>query len=417
MKSIGSRSLFTATLSTCVVFSVAACSGDPDPGNMLGSGGAVSSGGAQLGSGGAVSGTGGSTNSGGNAPVGSGGAVASGGASPDGSGGGDASGGSESGSGGDSGGGDVVQSKGCGVVGGATMLTAGSMAVDKALATSRQINIQSGGMNRNYIIDIPQDYDANKPYRLIFSWYQFWGSSTANANGQYPAHPGPNFDAENYAFFGLRRAATEAGESAIFIAPAGDTGATPPWNYDRDVVFFDDLLKVATDNLCIDENRVFSTGFSFGAMMSHALSRGRASKLRGVVAMAPANYNFPQPAIDGGNVAYFGITGMDDPTCEWVANEGQKTGGKYCVLEHAENNGCTGPANIPTAMIGSKDHLCVDMEGCDADYPVKVCTFGGNHTPSPVADGSAPVANGSNGGDDGKTTFVPPMAWEFISQL
>jgi hypothetical protein len=145
-------------------------------------------------------------------------------------------------------------------------------------------------------------------------------------------------------------------------------------------------------------------------MMSHALSVGRASKLRGAVTMAAANYNFTQPPNTQTSIAYFGITGMSDPRCPWVNSDSEKTGGKYCVLEHAENNGCTTPGDITTATAGSKSYLCYDFEGCEAGYPVKVCTFDGNHTPSAVADGS-------NGGDDGMNAFVPALAWEFISQL
>lgn len=144
--------------------------------------------------------------------------------------------------------------------------------------------------------------------------------------------------------------------------------------------------------------------------MSHALSIGRASKLRGAVTMAPANYNFTQPTNEPEKIAYFGITGMSDGTCKWVNNDGGKTGGKYCVLTHAEDNGCTIPGNIQTASNGSKNHVCYEFEGCEEGYPVKVCTFDGAHTPSSISDGMS-------GGDDGMTAFVPPLAWEFISQF
>jgi len=288
------------------------------------------------------------------------------------------------------------------------MLTSGGSSVAGGLATSVKLSIMSGGSNRDYIVDIPANYDPTHPYRLIFSWHQAYGSANGNATGLYPANNGPNFDAEHYAFFGLHREATAANDPVIFIAPQGISDF--PWDYERDVALFDALLTRVTENLCIDESRVFTTGFSFGAMMSHALSIGRASKLRGAVAMAAANYNFTQPTNEPANIAYFGITGMSDGTCKWVNSDASKTGGKYCVLTHAEDNGCTVPANLQTAMVGSKDHVCYDFEGCKAGYPVKVCTFDGGHTPSAVDDGS-------NGGDDGLQAFVPPLAWEFISQL
>ena len=280
-------------------------------------------------------------------------------------------------------------------------LTTGGSSVDKGLATSTKLKIK----DREYIVDIPANYDATHPYRLIFSWHQAYGSATGNANGQYPANNGANFDAKNYAYFGLQRESTAANQPAIFVAPQGIGDF--PWDYNRDVVLFDDLLALVTTNLCIDESRVFTTGFSFGAMMSYALSLGRTSKLRGAVTMAAANYNFTQPTDTNTPFAYFGITGMSDGTCPWGDNT---RGGKACVLQHAQDNGCTIPGSITTATVGSKKYLCYDFEGCKAGYPVKVCTFDGNHTPSAIADGT-------NGGDDGLKAFVPPLAWKFMAQF
>jgi poly(3-hydroxybutyrate) depolymerase len=287
-------------------------------------------------------------------------------------------------------------------------LTTGGMSVMKGLPTSTLLKITSGGMSREYIIDIPADYNPTHPYRLIFSWHQAYGSATGNANGQHPANDGPNFDAKNYAYFGLRREATAANQPAIFVAPQGIGDL--PWDYNRDVALFDALLALVDANLCIDDNRVFTTGFSFGAMMSYALSIGRQSKLRGAVAMAPANFRFTQPTNSHAPIAYMGVTGLSDGTCKWVNNDAAKEGGKYCALQHAEDNGCTTSGDIQTTMMGSKKYVCYDFEGCKAGYPVKVCTFDGPHTPSAVDDGTST-------GDDGLKAFVPPLAWKFIAQF
>jgi poly(3-hydroxybutyrate) depolymerase len=381
-------------------------SGSPAGGNGSGGsavGGAGSggmSGGA--GSGGTVAGAGGLAGggTGGTAVGGTGGA-----------GGNSAGGSSGSGGGGGMGGKNApVPSKGCGNPNGRMTLTTGGMSIGNGLATSTQLKITSGGMSRDYIIDIPADYDPSRPYRVVFSWHQAYGSANGNAIGQHPAGDGPNFTAANYAYFGLHREATAAKDPTIFVAPAGIGNF--PWDFNRDSVLFDDLLALVGTNLCIDESRVFTTGFSFGAMMSYALSITRQTKLRGAVTMAAANYNLPGQPTDSksGQVAYMGITGMSDTTCAWVNSDADKKGGKYCVLTHAADNGCTVPGNIQTAMVGSKKYSCYDFEGCKAGYPVKVCTFDGAHTPSSVNDGST-------NGDDGLKAFVPPLAWKFISQF
>jgi len=384
---------------------VGACGGQ-DGGKSTGSGGATGTGGANSSGGSSGTGTGGTAGS-----PGTGGAVSgTGGQAAGGHGAGGASTGGSSGSGGAGGTGGTsapVPSKGCGVTNGAKTLTTGGMSVMNALPTSTRLTMTSGGINREYIIDIPADYDPTHPYRLIFSWYQAFGSDTGNANGLHPAGDGPNFDATHYAFFGLRREATAANQPAIFVAPGG-MGNTP-WDFTRDAPFFDDLLARIDANLCIDDSRVFSTGFSFGAMMSYALSITRQTKLRAVVAMAAANYNLPNEPTDSNAapIAYFGTTGMSDTTCPWGSDT---MGGKACVLQHAKDNGCTIPGTLQTTTVGSKKYLCYDFEGCSAGYPVKVCTFDGPHTPSSVDDGTST-------GDDGLKAFIPPLAWQFITQF
>jgi poly(3-hydroxybutyrate) depolymerase len=43
--------------------------------------------------------------------------------------------------------------------------------------------IQSGGMNREYILRVPDDYDNARPYRLVLAYH--WANGNANqvANG------------------------------------------------------------------------------------------------------------------------------------------------------------------------------------------------------------------------------------------
>ncbi len=307
-------------------------------------------------------------------------------------------------------GGAAKPSAGCGKANGAKTLTTGGTSIANGLPTSTRLTTTSGGTSHEYIIDIPADYDPTHPYRLIFSWYQAYGSDTGNAIGQYPAFNGPNFDATNYAYFGLHREATAAKDPAIFVAPAG-SGNTP-WDFTRDSALFDDLLALVDANLCIDDSRVFSTGFSFGAMMTYALSITRQTKLRAVVAMAAANYNLPGEPTDSNAapIAYMGTVGMSDGTCPYISSDASKTGGKWCAITHAQDNGCTIPATIPTTTAGSKKYVCYDFEGCKAGYPVKICTFDGAHTPASVDDGTST-------GDDGLKAFIPPLAWQFISQF
>jgi hypothetical protein len=70
--------------------------------------------------------------------------------------------------------------------------------------TNGKKTITSGGTQRSYIIDIPTNYDMNKPYRFFYTSH--WISSTAEAVQQ-----------QNFYF--LKPLATAANEPAIFLAP------------------------------------------------------------------------------------------------------------------------------------------------------------------------------------------------------
>lgn len=227
--------------------------------------------------------------------------------------------------------------------------------------------ITSAGRERSFIIDIPQNYDKDKPYRLIFGMHCM-GSSAQGTVG------------ENY--YNLKTQAERAGIQCIFVAPQGNSDGT--WgpgfgggDGEFEHTFFADMLKLFKENLCIDTSRIFSCGFSFGAMHTYSLSLSFQNDLRAVATYAPANYNIWLPTNKKLPIAYLQISGTGDNTCPWVNNEGAKRGGKFCVLTHAEDNECTIPGNIPTP--GGGGRVTTEFEGCKEGYPVRVIVHSGGH--------------------------------------
>ena len=267
--------------------------------------------------------------------------------------------------------------------------------------TSGKKTIMSSGQQRSYIIDIPTNYDMNKPYRFFYTSH--WISSTAEAVQQ-----------QNFYF--LKPLATAANDPAIFLAPQalpGDPNGT--WQTDQngtdvDQVLFDDLLAYVKANLCIDTTRVFATGFSYGGMMTYSLSATRQKDIRAAVGIAPANYNIYVGTKTHQPIAWMQTTGMSDCTCPWVQNQascGSGTpstthGAKFIAAEHGKDNGCTGPDPIPTWQSGA--HVCVDLTGCNDSYPTKVCTFNGPHTNINMDPGSS-------------TNWIPQESWKFFTQF
>lgn len=261
---------------------------------------------------------------------------------------------------------DPVPSEGCGTP---TTLTNGKK------------TITSSGQQRTYIIDIPSDYDENTPTRLFYTSH--WIGSTSEAVQE-----------QNYYF--LKPLAQAAGVPAIFVAPQSD-GST--WQ-EKDHALFDDILDFVKKNLCIDVSRVFATGFSFGGMITYSLSVNHQKDIRAAVGIAPANYNIYVPPATHEPIAWMQTTGMGDTTCPWINNGSPTQGSKYIAIEHATDNGCTIPSDIPTWQNGN--HLCYDFEGCDTGYPVKACTFNGGHT---------------NIADENGTNWIPQESWDFFMQF
>ncbi len=368
------------------VIALAACSSDGDPASP-GAGGGGSAGSGQPGgtSGQATSGApniAGNTNQAGSggsagsvAQAGAGGQLASGGTA--GSGGSQAGvGGAQAGAGGSQAGGGggalapgnpPVLSAGCGK---ATTVTTGKK------------TIKSSNQDRTYIIDIPSGYDMNKPYRFFYTSH--WISSTSEAVRD-----------QNYYF--LKPLAAAANEPAIFVAPQSDDGT---WDK-PDHALFDDILAYVKENLCIDTTRVFATGFSFGGMITYSLSVNHQNVIRAAVGIAPANYNIYVPPKTHAPIAWMQTTGMSDGTCPWIQGNSTTNGSKFIAIEHATDNGCTVPTDIPIWKQGN--HVCYDFAGCKPGYPTKVCTFDGGHTN---------IAN-----DPGGPNWIPEESWKFFKQF
>jgi polyhydroxybutyrate depolymerase len=230
------------------------------------------------------------------------------------------------------------RSAGCGTAG--TALVSGRSSVDIA------------GVTREYILALPDDYDANRAYPLIFAWHPQGGSAQQVATGF------------GGGYYGLSRLAKG---SVIFVSPEGiDQGWANTGG--RDIAFLKTMLARFESELCIDETRIFSTGFSYGGMMSYAIACGMGDVFRAVAPMSGALYSGCQ---DGNNpVALLAFHG-DVDTVVPIAN------GERARDEIAKRNHCgteTAPAN---------SGACVSFQGCDPGFPVVWCQFSGGHMPAP----------------------------------
>jgi poly(3-hydroxybutyrate) depolymerase len=266
--------------------------------------------------------------------------------------------------------------------GGAETLSAGC-GTTRELTNGRR-TIQSGGVNREYVLRVPDDYDDTRPYRLILAYH--W----ANGNANQVANGGMGGSTED-PYFGLWDLAEN---STIFVAPEGlDAGWANTGG--RDLALTDAILEEVLGDLCIDRTRIFSTGFSYGAGMSHALACARPDVFRGVALYAGAQLS----GCDGGTtpIAYFHAHGVSDSVLDFE-QRGVPLRDRYAAL-----NGCT-PQNPPAPAANSGTHTCTSYEGCSEGHPVRWCAHGGDHNPTEKDQGQS-------------ESWVPGEAWAFISQF
>ena len=289
----------------------------------------------QAGAAGSGAGSGGSTGTGGGFTAGTGGSgvagmgghATSGGATGTGAGGSGVAGmGGHAASGGASGagaGGDISTGGGSGT--GGTTSTGGSGGGEPAAGCgnaaapkgARNLTIQVNGKSRTYVLFVPNGYDATKSIPLIFAWHSS-GASGAESRRYYKLEP-------------------VTGDGAIIVYPDGLNGAWDLSANGVDMKFFDVLLESISKDYCVDQARVFSTGYSFGGMMSHSLACDRGGKLRAFAPMAGAFFD--------------GTKSCPTPVPAWIAHASNDPTVSFASGEAARDiwlktNGC-GTTTMP----------------------------------------------------------------------
>lgn len=221
--------------------------------------------------------------------------------------------------------------------------------------------IEAAGKTRDYIVTLPDDYDGTRPMRLIFVWHGLTGTMEQTAGSGF------------WGYFGLQNVADG---SAIFVAGQGLPSAEGETDYawrdtdDEDTAFAAAMIERFSNDYCIDASRIFSTGMSYGGVMSNETGCDLGDRIRAIAPIAGAGPGFGawgQTVECVGEVAALLIHGTADETVPLDSGTASR--------EHwLEANGCTA-----TATPVAPTEYCVAYSGCNAGYPVTWCEHSGGH--------------------------------------
>ncbi len=227
--------------------------------------------------------------------------------------------------------------------------------------------------NRKYYTYLPNNYDPNKAYPLVF----YGAGCGATMSEAQPAMQ--VFNDQAILVFLLQ-------VDSCFQAGSSGTADSP------DIPYFDQALTEIETNYCVDQSRVFMSGYSSGAWFSITLSCSHGDKLRGI-AVAAGGQQPVLPVCNGQVAALFYVSSKDT---------GNPTGGNTGSIKARDRlitaNGCQ-MTTQPWA--DGRWPSCQKYEGCDQN-PVVWCDHMGGHT------------NGQGPTDDKMAT---EGWWKFFTEL
>ena len=146
---------------------------------------------------------------------------------------------------------------------------------------TQSITINSGGIDRDFFLYVPEIYDDATPAPLVFCFHGYGSSASVNLS-----------------YTGFRPVADTAG--FILIHPQGtlDITGTAHWNVGwglssvDDVAFTQDMIDYTSDLYNVDSERVYSTGMSNGGFMSLTLACELPNKVKAVASVTGSMTDF-----------------------------------------------------------------------------------------------------------------------------
>ena len=292
---------------------------------------------------------------------------------------------------------DPTPSKGCG--------TNSTLKKVKSVENGEQFEIRVGSDTRKYFITLPKNYDNNKPHKVLFALHCY------GSNGEDFVHHAADYDHPT-PYYGQQ--VLDKNGDYIFVSLDAIGGLWNKGQGDHD--FFAQTLTALNENYCIDTSRVFITGFSYGAMFSYSLMQDMQSRVRAAATYAVADYNIWLP--EGNNmknlpIAWMNVHGVNDGRCDYSR---AKTSALPRILKRngkadADGNFTDASSEKPEEIRGNTGHVCYDFKNVDERFPVKWCSWPGDHQWTAHDTGNMDV------GWNWEQTWVPEEVHKFFEQF
>lgn len=268
------------------------------------------------------------------------------------------------------------------------------------------LTLEHGGIEREFDLYLPDEYDARTPLPVVFYFH-------------------PLFTNKSYLKLArTRREANREGYIAVFpngigaswnagacCGPANGAGDDPPVD---DLGFVRAILDDLKTRVCMDERRVYATGFSNGGFLSHRLACQASDVFAAVAPVSSVNGMTPAACRPERPVPILTINGTEDILVPYEGGfslRGITNGTFESVSASTErwrvHNGCVGEAQI---IYDVGDTTCRAFEQCAEGSEVVECTVaGGGH----CWFGEPICVFGDNAEDISAT----PTTWAFLSRF
>lgn len=229
------------------------------------------------------------------------------------------------------------------------------------IATGRRIEqtIKVGDVERQYILDVPETLEPGKPAALLFDFHGVGhsGAGVWDVSGFRQLAPRERF----ITVYPTGLPASFTRGDRTFSGPGWEIRGFAP---NRDVDFTLAMLDRVEKTYCVDEARVYATGFSNGGFFSHVLACTHPERF---AAVAP---------VSGGWLASWSCTPAR--TVPVLIHHGTRDGvidvgeARHAFDAWLAIDGCAAPP-VATASSDASGIACRTGTGCRGDATVVLC--------------------------------------------